>query len=183
AHAAQGEILVFTDDDATFDPDWLQAYADAFDCHPEMTAAGGPVRPAWEAPPPPWFTQFMEDKSCGILSLMEPFEEFRLGPEAFFWGVNMAIRREVLFAVGGFNPEAFGDIWLGDGESGLNRKLRERRMPIGYVPGAVVHHHIPPGRMTVDYVCHRLANQEACELYTTYHDRIPVAFACAGMLW
>jgi glucosyl-dolichyl phosphate glucuronosyltransferase len=173
AQAAQGDVLVFTDDDATFAPDWLEAYADAFDDHSQMAAAGGPVRPVWEQPPPPWFRQFMDDKSCGILSLMEPFEEFRLGPEAFFWGVNMAIRREVLFAVGGFNPEAFGDIWLGDGESGLNHKLRERRLPIGYVPRAVVHHHIPPGRMTVEYVCHRLANQEACELYTTYHRGIP----------
>jgi hypothetical protein len=27
--------------------------------------------------------------------------------------------------------------------------------------------------MTVEYVCRRLANQEACELYTSWHDGIP----------
>ena len=173
ARVAQGELLVFTDDDATFDPGWLQAYADAFACHPQMAVAGGPVRPVWEAAPPLWFRQFMDGSLCGILSLMEPYEEFHMGPELFFWGVNMAIRREALFAVRGFNPESFGDIWLGDGESGLNAKLRERGMAIGYIPQALVHHHIPSGRMTVDYVCHRLANQEACELYTAYHRHIP----------
>jgi glycosyltransferase involved in cell wall biosynthesis len=174
AQAAQGEILVFTDDDATFDPLWLQSYVQAFDSHPEMAAAGGPVRPVWEADPPPWLVHYLQETQLwGILSLMEPYEDFHLGPGAFFWGVNMAIRRETLFAVGGFNPEAFGDTWLGDGESGLNRKLRERRLLIGYIPQALVHHHIPPARMTVDYVCRRQANQEACELYTSWHDGIP----------
>jgi glycosyltransferase involved in cell wall biosynthesis len=174
AQMAQGQILVFTDDDATFDPGWLQSYLDAFDGHPEMAAAGGPVRPVWEVPPPPWFVQYLKETNLwGILSLMEPYAEFRLGREPFFWGVNMAIRREALFAVGGFNPEAFGDMWLGDGESGLNRKLRERGMPIGYIPQALVHHHISPSRMTVESVCRRLANQEACELYTSWHRGIP----------
>ena len=42
ARAANGEILVFTDDDATFDPGWLQGYATAFPKHLDMAAAGGP---------------------------------------------------------------------------------------------------------------------------------------------
>ena len=51
ARAAIGEILMFTDDDATFDPGWLQAYCNAFSKHPEMAAAGGAVRPVWDVPP------------------------------------------------------------------------------------------------------------------------------------
>ena len=51
ARAAIGEILMFTDDDATFDPGWLQGYYNAFSKHPEMAAAGGPVRPVWDVPP------------------------------------------------------------------------------------------------------------------------------------
>src|SRR5262245_63245559 len=42
ARAARGEILVFTDDDASFDSCWCDAYANAFTRHPEMAAAGGP---------------------------------------------------------------------------------------------------------------------------------------------
>jgi GT2 family glycosyltransferase len=104
---------------------------------------------------------------------MEPYTEFRIDPCGFFFGVNMAIKRKVLFDVGGFNPESFGDEWLGDGETGLNRKLSNRGLPIGYVPNAVVYHHIPVERMTVAYFRRRMANQAACEAYSDYHNGIP----------
>lgn len=170
ARRAKGEILVFTDDDATFVPDWLRAYAQAFDKHPEMAAAGGPVRPLWETPPPEWVFKFWGNgKVFGVLSLMEPFREFLLTPEGYFFGVNMAIRRGRLFEVGGFNPDSFGDIWLGDGESGLNSKLWDNSMLIGYIPEALVYHHIPPERMTVKYFCHRWGNQGVCVEYSNFH--------------
>lgn len=174
AYAAKGDVLVFTDDDATFDATWLVSYAKAFLEHPEMVAAGGPVRPVWEAPPPQWLLDYMADsKIFTILSLMEPYAEFRLDSQGFFFGVNMAIRRDVLFRLGGFNPESFGDIWLGDGESGLNRKLWKDNLLVGYVPPAIAHHHIPPSRMTVNYFCRRLANEGACDMYSFYHKGIP----------
>ena len=85
----------------------------------------------------------------------------------------MAIRREVLFEVGGFNPELIGTSTIGDGESGLNRKLQERGYLIGYVPGAIVYHHIPPARMTLDYLCRWQAHLAGAQLYSLYHMRMP----------
>lgn len=165
--AAQGNILLFTDDDATFASAWLRAYMDAFDTHPEMAAAGGPVRACWEVPPPPWLVEFMRDgKAFGLLSLMEPYGEFRLNAGGIFFGVNMAIRANILIEMGGFNPEAFGELWLGDGETGLIYKLRNNNRLIGYVPDAVVYHHIPRERMTLEYLRRRIANQGACDLYS-----------------
>lgn len=176
ARAARGEILVYTDDDATFHPDWLQGYADAFDSNPLMVACGGPVDPIWEAEVPSWLSDYMGDYGQGfeILSIWRPWDEFQLEPGGFyFYGVNMAIRRDTLFEVGGFNPEAFGDIWLGDGETGLNRKLGAHRLLVGYEPRALVYHHIPAGRLKVDYFCLRMANEGACQMYTEYHNGIP----------
>jgi glycosyltransferase involved in cell wall biosynthesis len=174
--AAKGDILVFTDDDATFAPGWLAAYAEAFDAHAEMVAAGGPVRPDWEAPPPKWLLEFMGDaKTFGMLSLMEPHNSFRLAPDGVFFGVNMAIRRNVLLKLGGFNPDSFGDSWLGDGETGLVYKIWRHKMPIGYVPEALVYHHIPAERMTVRYFCLRMANQGICDLYSELHQKLPGA--------
>src|SRR5207249_7611413 len=51
-------------------------------------------------------------------------------PNCFETGLPsvMAIRRDVLFQVGGFNPDLVGDFFLGDGATGLNRKLWERGM-------------------------------------------------------
>jgi glucosyl-dolichyl phosphate glucuronosyltransferase len=175
ARLATGELLVFTDDDVTFSPSWLKAYSDAFRKHPEMVAAGGPARPAWEVPPPQWLLDYMGDgRWFGILALLDPYPDFRLEAGGyFFWGHNVAIRRQTLFDVGGFNPELCGDRLVGDGECGLRRKLAERGMLIGYVPEASIYHHIPAHRMTVKYFRERMANQGACDLYTEYHAGIP----------
>jgi glycosyltransferase involved in cell wall biosynthesis len=176
ARAARGEILLFTDDDATFSTGWVRAYATAFEAHSEMAAAGGPVAPVWEPPPPQWLLDYMGDYRPGfiMLSIWEPYSEFQLKPGGpFFFGVNLAIRRQALFRSGGFNPEAFGETWLGDGEAGLNRKLAARGEPVGYVPEARVYHHIPASRMTVDYLCRRMANEGACEIYAELHPRLP----------
>lgn len=170
--AARGDVLVFTDDDATFDPDWLGAFARAFDLHPEMAAAGGPARPVWDVPPPEWVPAYMRTHPdmFPILSLLEPYHEFRLTADGYFFGVNMAIRREVLLEVGGFNPDSFGSAWLGDGETGLNRKLWQRGLLVGYVPEAVVYHHVPAERLTLDYFRRREANDGACDIYARFHD-------------
>ena len=141
-----------------------------------MVAAGGPIRPSWETTPPKWLVEFIGDsKTFGMLSLMEPYEEFRLDPQVIFFGANMAIRQKTLFELGGFNPDSFGKAWLGDGETGLNYKIRDRKMLIGYVPGALVRHHIPSERMTVKYLRLRMANQGVCDLYSKFHRQLPGA--------
>jgi glycosyltransferase involved in cell wall biosynthesis len=174
ARAASGKILLFTDDDATFSLEWVESYVTAFRQHPEMAAAGGPIEPAWEGPPPAWLTRYMQGKGdFGILSLRAGSDQFTLQKDAYFYGVNMAIRRDVLFDAGGFNPEVYGEIWVGDGETGLNRKLWLEEQLIGWVPEARVFHHIPLGRMTLQYFRRRLQNEGSCDIYTWYHRTPP----------
>jgi glucosyl-dolichyl phosphate glucuronosyltransferase len=172
ARAATGTVLVFTDDDVTFEPGWLAAYATAFDVHPQMAAAGGTVRPRWEAEPPDWLRRFMSDRAMfPQLSLMEFSNEFQLAPDGIFFSLNMAIPRDVFFELGGFNPDAYGDTWLGDGETGLNRKLWARGASIGFVPDARVYHHIPQRRLTLEHLRQREANDGACDMYAHFHHR------------
>ena len=80
----------------------------------------------------------------------------------------MAISKSVLFDLGGFNPDSFGERWFGDGESGLNRKLWKNNMLVGYVPAAHVYHHIPPSRMTRAYLMKRMVNEGACTEYSEF---------------
>ena len=47
--------------------DWLAAYARCFGAHPDMAAAGGPIRPAWETPPPTWLLDLADQHSLGVL--------------------------------------------------------------------------------------------------------------------
>jgi glycosyltransferase involved in cell wall biosynthesis len=170
---ASGDLLLYTDDDVSFAGNWVNAYALSFSENSQMAAAGGPVRPVWEVQPPQWLVDFIgSSKVFPILSFMEPFETFRLSAEGFFFSCNMAIRKSVLKSCGGFHPEATGKIWLGDGETGLNRKLWEKGMLIGYVPEALVYHHIPPERMTPEYFCRRMANEGNCAEYAYFHKGI-----------
>jgi GT2 family glycosyltransferase len=106
-------------------------------------------------------------------SLLDLSPEFRLSERGIFFGVNMAIRRNALFETGGFNPEIFGDQWLGDGETGLQRKLWARGALIGYVPDALVYHHVTANRMTLEYLRKRQANDGACDMYARFHEQLP----------
>lgn len=171
---ARAEVLAFTDDDATFEPGWLAAHRQAFAADPGLGAAGGPVLPAFDAPPPQWLTQYMAGRrEFPILSVMEAFDADTKGPGVPIYGVNMAVRREVAVALGGFPPDSFGAVWLGDGETGFLRRLAGAGHGLAYLCGAVVRHHIPPERMTPAYFCRRMANQGAADVYTDFHRAMP----------
>jgi glucosyl-dolichyl phosphate glucuronosyltransferase len=179
ARAAGGCLLLFTDDDAECSPGWVRAYVDAF-AEPSIAAAGGPVRPRFEREPPDWIAELVAQRDrFEPYSLMEPDPTAVRSDRGFFYSINMAIRREILFALGGFNPEAFGRIWLGDGESGLNRKLWRESLTVAYVPEAVVWHRIPAERLTLAYLQRRARNQGAADAYTLLH---PFDFRRRGLL-
>lgn len=174
AKESKAEVLIFTDDDATFSPDWVKAYIDAFDKYPDMIAAGGPVTPKWETNPATWLKEFIgESKIFTPLSLMNPYKKFRLDKKGYFFGVNMAIRRKTLFKFGGFNPELIGNIYVGDGEFGLIKKLWQKRLLIGYIPQAIVYHHIAKERMTLNYLKMRMGNEGISTIYSKIHPQIP----------
>ena len=58
-NAAQGEYIVWTDDDVVVDPGWLTAYADAFRRWPEAAVFGGRILPRLESPVPKWIAESM----------------------------------------------------------------------------------------------------------------------------
>jgi glycosyltransferase involved in cell wall biosynthesis len=149
AYEASGSILVFIDDDVIVDDGWLDALVDPFR-DPEIAIVGGPVRPLWESPPPEWIGQF----PASYLSLLDAGDEPHdlIYPDGAY-GCNLAIRRAVLFDVGGFNPDAMGWnrrlFWLrGDGETGLHKKVTEAGYRVRYEPSAGLVHRIPATRMT-----------------------------------
>ncbi|EMA44014.1 glycosyltransferase family 2 protein [Halococcus saccharolyticus] len=117
---ANGEKLVFLDDDSLPCRGYLRIASVALDAYPAV--AGRVVQPA-DAPyrdlELPWYDQGDETKPTDLLP-----------------GCNMAIRREVLESVGGFDEEAFG--W-GHEESELAERIAEE-YAIQYVPELAVEH-------------------------------------------
>jgi glycosyltransferase involved in cell wall biosynthesis len=45
---AKGDIIIYIDDDALVDSDYIRIYAEHFAAHPETMAAGGPIEPLYE---------------------------------------------------------------------------------------------------------------------------------------
>lgn len=179
ARAAAGSLLLFTDDDAECSAGWVRAYVETF-AEPSVAAAGGPVRARFDHEPPDWISTLVGQRDrFEPYSLMEPDPRVVPPGRGFFYSINMAIRREILFRLGGFNPEAFGRVWLGDGESGLNRKLWHEGLTVAYVPEAVVTHRIPAERLTLAYLHRRARNQGAADAYTLLH---PFTFRRRGLV-
>ena len=163
---AKGKILYFTDDDMVAAPDLLKEIVQPFMHDKRIACVTGKVLPKWEAKPPPWILVLCNN---GLLSLHD--EKADLIISSYDCGVfscHQAIRREVFFKAGGFNPENTAGEWVGDGETGLNIKIRELGYKFAYTGRSVIHHMIPRSRMTQRYLNKRLANQGNCDSYTDY---------------
>lgn len=166
AKLAKGNILYYTDDDMIADQNLLTEIIKPFMVDEKVATATGRVLPKWEVPPPQWILDYCDN---GLLSLNNPREEFIISPyDCGVFSCHQAIRREVLFAAGGFNPENTSGEWIGDGETGLNIKIRELGYKFAYNGNSVIYHVIPATRMTQNYLNKRLANQGNCDSYTEY---------------
>ena len=164
ANSAGGEILVYIDDDVIAPSHWLKALAGVFN-NPQIACAGGKILPKWEGVVPAWYAQF-DSAYLSLLDLGETAKELK---EPNIWGCNMAVRKSVLFEIGGFNPDGIGDkrsIWLrGDGECGLENKILKRGLKLFYEPQAWLYHRIPPSRLTPEYFYWRLFIQGIDDSY------------------
>ena len=85
----EGDLTVFTDDDAFPHADWLVQLRNAADVHSDHSVFGGVVVPRWEVPPPPWIEWVA---SGPVYSITDPsLKDGPVGPYSIF-GPNMAIR-------------------------------------------------------------------------------------------
>ena len=185
--ASRGDILVFIDDDVLVSATWLSAIVEAFG-DPAVDLVGGRCLPRYESELPEWiggyWTESDEGRWCTWLSLLD------LGPTArkvdanFVWGLNFAIRRSALDALGGFHPDNMPKAWQhyqGDGETGLTRKANERGVTALYEPEALLFHVIPSSRLTVTYFEERAIYQGVCDSFTATRDAGSSAAASSDM--
>lgn len=149
---AQGDILVYVDDDALVNPEYLQTYAAFFQQHPEAMAAGGPILPQYDGcEEPQWMSHYTRQLVTGKLDLGSREREFPSG--AFPGGGNAAYRKQVFDEVGLFNPELGrkGNSLIGAEEKDLFDKMTSRGIRFYYLPTAILYHLIPPKKLTKEY--------------------------------
>src|SRR4051794_856 len=142
------DVLAFVDDDAVVDPDWHETLLRRWEEAPEDVACiGGPIRPRFAVPPPPWFS----DGIAHVLTLLDRGPDVRdLDPDAeAVYGANISSRVGPLGEEGGFDPDlghAGTRAFFGE-EDAAQRGLVRLGYRIRYVPDAGVEHVIPLQRL------------------------------------
>lgn len=153
--ASDAAVFVFTDDDVRVSDCWLDAAtAPLLDDSSPIEYTGGPVRPIWEAPRPAWLSPDRGDLwgTIAILNYGDDsfvFEEHRRVP----LGANMAVRRSLVERIGLFSTVLgrTGQRLLGQEVPEFLARARAAGAHGLYVPGMLVHHHVPGRRLTKTY--------------------------------
>jgi glycosyltransferase involved in cell wall biosynthesis len=142
AHA-KGSFLAFVDDDATVEPEWLDALARRF-AEPSVSAVVGPVLELGGTPGNLVIRvatfDALRDEAFVDREQDDWFSRVRLG--AIGSGTNLAVRREVFEAAGRFRPGLGAGAPIAGDENYFLLSLVERGYRVVNEPKARVHH--PP---------------------------------------
>ncbi len=92
----EGDILILTDDDMRPAPNWIEAYLQEFEEHPEFDILGGTIKPDWEKEPPSWIKKYLDLGKLGVLyALNDDRPEGEVKPFLISGG-NSAFRTNIL---------------------------------------------------------------------------------------
>lgn len=156
---AQGELLVFVDDDNILDPDYLeQAVRIARTCG-FVGAWSGQCLPVFEAPPPEWTRRYWGNLCIRIFEQPAWSNLPRLG-ETMPAGAGLCVRREAARAYldlhesgeRTFQFDRTGTSLISGGDNDLAACACRIGLGVGLFPELVLQHLIAPQRLTQDYL-------------------------------
>ena len=155
---AKGDVIVYIDDDALVDTDYLRTYAEWFETHPETMACGGPIEPLYETKEPSWMTPYTKALLTAWMNYGDKVREYPKG--RYPGGGNAAYRKEVFDKVGLFNTALGrkGGNLMGSEEKDIFDKMHSLGMQVLYLPTPILHHIIPQAKLEPDYF-NRLTTQ------------------------
>lgn len=153
---ADGDYIVWIDDDVLVESNWLSSYIEAFSRHPEAVVFGGPISPWFEGNPPKWLLdgwQYIQS-SYAIRDLGQKEFSFNSTNTSLFpYGANFAIKTNVQKQYS-YNPELglkAGKIIVGE-ETVMIQNILDSGNTGWWVPDAKVKHWLPSDRQTLIYL-------------------------------
>jgi len=180
---AQGELILYTDDDVLVTEHWIEAYLDCYS-HLQVNGItpgimGGPIKGIWETPKPDWWPR--EFLYC--------LNEFDLpgGRQKYSGGhfpsaTNFACRTSLLRAVGGFDERYgyFGSkrrlVTVGGEDTRVVLQLQRMGYDPYFEPRAVVGHIVVKERLTRRFFYRRLfaAGVDSAALTLAFEEKRPM---------
>lgn len=147
---ACGNVLVFIDDDAEADLNYLTNLNSHFENFGYI-AGGGKILPKWEIKKPDWISKYLISL-VSALDMGEETKEF-IGRK-FPIGANMFLKKSLIPKVGLFNTELgrIGKNMLGGEEKDFFYRIKNLGIPLYYLPDVKVWHNIPKERTTKEFV-------------------------------
>jgi glycosyltransferase involved in cell wall biosynthesis len=151
--ASAGRVIAATDDDARFEPNWLEQAVDGLArCGGDFV--GGRVRPLWGGPKPAWLAE-RNGLYAKVIAVLEYGDEIREFGRGISWplGVNVAYRRDVFTRVGLFDNRLGRKSGTLRNQAQREWHLRARALGVRgfYLPDMIVHHQVAPERLEKQY--------------------------------
>jgi glycosyltransferase involved in cell wall biosynthesis len=166
---AKGDILYFTDDDMIATKNALLELVKIFNLDEKIGVATGLILPKFETSAPKWIKKYLINFWLSLTDSKIKKKKIIISNDDFgIFSCHQAIRKDIFFRSGGFNPENTAGIWMGDGETGLNIKIKKLGYKFAYTKKSVIFHFITKSRLNFNYLFNRVANQAFCDSYTFY---------------
>lgn len=147
---AQGEYLIFLDDDETPHTDWLVEYERTIRNY-RPDALGGRIEVLFEGTRPAW----LQDELMGFIGqLSHGLEPCQLTlPNTPIFGGNFGFRREVFSSIGGFDADLGrrGSDNSGGEDTEIYRRLVDAGKCVRWAPAAVIFHRIESPKLHKRY--------------------------------
>ena len=177
---AKSNIIAYIDDDVVVNSNWIDTLFKIFE-NSKINLATGPSRP-FDALN---LTQFLQTNSiflkpqgwiCPALSLHDLGVDNEFVDPDYVWGLNFVMRKQLLFELGGFNPDLVPktyQMFQGDGETGLTRKFKATGHLAFYTQGLAVLHKCPTERTGTKYLAERYFYNGVSDSFTYLRSNKP----------
>lgn len=151
--ASTGAVIMATDDDARFDPAWVERAVSGLQRH-HCDFVGGRVLPLWGGQRPAWLNE-RDGLYSKVVALLDHGDTVREFGSDISWplGVSVAYRRSVFERVGLFDNRLGRMSGTLRNQAQREWHLRARALGVRgfYLPDMVVHHLVPLERLNKQY--------------------------------
>lgn len=149
---SQGDFLVFVDDDAFLDENYIEGlYGYLSKYNDKYIAFGGRIKPYLESELPSWMSPYLMPL-MSVIDWGDEVKEFKQNKYPI--GANMGFSKALIEEVGDFNVNLgrVGKNTMGGEEKDLFFRIRKVRAKVYYFPKVLVQHVVPDARLTPGFI-------------------------------